>query len=426
MRLADRLREAAGIALTVPELADDARRCKARIELIVREQSEAVVLWHGQANGPLIRLVADGAAWAQTFSSAPAPGYQSLGALRRKIEGVAVEADELALAQALPFIERLLQRMREAAVDGKCSPDPAPDRAVLGHLHGRYVELGVTQAGSDWVYAETCGPAEAPALLMLHTAGADARQWHGVMGIESIRSQWQMHAFDLPGHGRSPLPAGTANWHWRLTQADYLRWVIQYMDAVGLERAVLIGCSMGAAIGLPLLAQHPERFAGAILLEVPYRSPGRRSPYLNSPDVHGGRLAAAWVGSLLSPTTPREGHNDATWVYSQSAPGVYDGDLAFYSDDFDAHAHTAGIDAGRTPLWLLTGDYDYSATPADSRSVAREIPGAQFVEMQGMGHFPMVEDPKALSRYLAQPLQQLRDHAMRQGGSKKTSRRRRQ
>jgi pimeloyl-ACP methyl ester carboxylesterase len=408
-----RLGEAARIALSVPELADDAQRCKARVELRIGQNGATVVLWQGAEGGPVIRLAADATIWTEVFSRAPAPGTHSLGALRRMVDGFAVDADELALAQALPFLERLIQRMREAMVDGRCSPEPRHERSALAHLRGCYVELGSTPAGSDWAYAESCGPVEAPALLMLHTAGADARQWHGLMGIEALRSQWQMHAFDLPGHGRSPLPAGRPNWHWKLTEADYVRWVIQYMDAVGLERVVLMGCSMGAAIALPLLAQYPERFVGATLLEVPYRSPGRRSPYLNSPEVHGGRLAAAWVGSLLSPTTPRAGHDDATWIYSQGAPGVYDGDLAFYSDVFDAHTHTAAIDSARTPLWLLTGDYDYSATPADSSRVAREIPGAQFIEMQGMGHFPMVEDPTALARWLEKPLQQLRERAMR-------------
>ena len=162
-----------------------------------------------------------------------------------------------------------------------------------------------------------------------------------------------------------------------------------------------------AAIGLALLAKHPDRFVGALLLEAPYCSPGRRSPYLNHPEVHGARLAAAWVGSLLSPSSPQAGRDQATWIYSQAAPGVYDGDLAFYSDDFDAAKHLPQIDAARTPLWLLTGDYDYSATPADSQRAAAEVAGAQFAPLPGFGHFPMVENPVGLLPHLAQPLREL-------------------
>lgn len=148
----------------------------------------------------------------------------------------------------------------------------------------------------------------------------------------------------------------------------------------------------------------------SILLEAPYCSPGRRSPYLDHPEVHGGRLGAAWVGSLLSPCSPQALRDRATWIYSQAGPGIYDGDLAFYSDDFDAHAHTAHIDTARTPLWLLTGDYDYSATPADSARVAHEVPGAQFEALPGYGHFPMVKNPDGLLPHLLAPLDALWVH----------------
>ena len=174
-----------------------------------------------------------------------------------------------------------------------------------------------------------------------------------------------------------------------------------------------MGCSMGSAIGLALLARHPERFAGAVLLEAPYRSPGRRSIYLDHPEVHGARLGAAWVGSLLSPSSPRAGRDDATWIYGQAAPGVYDGDLAYYSDDFDAHQHAPHISAARTPLWLMTGDYDYSATPADSRRVAAEIAGAHFAELPGFGHFPMIENPLRLLAHLQAPLQAIRQRLLK-------------
>ena len=133
--------------------------------------------------------------------------------------------------------------------------------------------------------------------------------------------------------------------------------------------------------------------------------------------VHGGRLSAAWVGALLSPHSPASGRDHATWIYSQSAPSVYDGDLVFYSDEFDARQHTQDIDTQRTPLWLLTGDYDYSATPADTQQVAQAIAGAHFQEMSGFGHFPMVENPDGLLPYLRSPLAALQARARGEEGA---------
>ena len=394
------LREALHSALLSPGLLAEAKRCRARIELRAAE-AEPLTLWAGADDGPLIALCAPENLWCEVFSALPAPGRQSLGALRRQCPEFEVKGSAIAIAQALPFIERLLSAMRDA-LKPLSAPRPA-DHSALAHISGRYLQLAT--ASADWVYAEQAGPGDAPPLLMLHTAGADSRQWHGLMGL--LRGSWRMQAFDLPGHGRSPLPDGLAGQDWRLTEAAYIAWVLGFMDAAGLDRVVLMGCSMGSAIGLALLAKHPDRFVGALLLEAPYCSPGRRSPYLDHPEVHGARLAAAWVGSLLSPSSPQAGRDQATWIYSQAAPGVYDGDLAFYSDDFDAAQHLPQIDAARTPLWRLTGDYDYSATPADSQRVAAEVAGAQFAPLPGFGHFPMVENPVGLMPHLAQPLREL-------------------
>jgi pimeloyl-ACP methyl ester carboxylesterase len=182
-----------------------------------------------------------------------------------------------------------------------------------------------------------------------------------------------------------------------------VQWVLGYLDACGLQRVVLMGCSMGSAIGLALLAR-PERFAGRCC----WRRRTAHWAAARHPEVHGSRLGAA-CRSLLSPASPVL--RDRYLIYSQAAPGIYDGDLAFYSDDFDAHAHTARIDTARTPLWLLTGDYDYSATPADSARVAQEVPGALFTALPGFGHFPMVENPEGLLPHLLSPLDALWQHA---------------
>lgn len=411
------LQAALARALADPALQADLAACPVGVTLVLEpeagEPAQRLVLHTGQGDAE-VACCARAAVWAEALALRPAVGFQSFGALRRRPDGVRIEGSELHWAQALPMLERLLPALRPS----ESAPPGAPRYFdALPHLRGSYQPL--TQDRSVWVYSEECGVTDAPALLMLHTAGSDARQWHGLMAQSELRAHWRMLAFDMPGHGRSPLPAGQANWTWRLNQDQYIDWVLRYLDAMQLERVVLMGCSMGAAIGLPLLARYPERFTGAVLLETPHHSPGRRSPYLNHAQVHGGRLSAAWVGALLSPHSPASGCDHATWIYSQSAPSVYDGDLAFYSDEFDARQHTPAIDTRRTPLWLLTGDYDYSATPADTQRVAQAIAGAQFQEMAGLGHFPMVENPDRLLPYLRDPLAALHARARAEKGALK-------
>lgn len=349
---------------------------------------------HVVVAGPAADVVVQAPAqvWDAMLAPLPAPGHQSFGAAQRAEPRLRVVAEPLAWAQALPMLERLIEAMRAAA-----HPVRDDDAELdLDRLDCRHRRIRWSDGRDTWVYEEAAGDPSQPVMLCLHTAGADARQWHGVMTDAALGRRWRMVAFDMPSHGRSPPPPGWRGEPWQLTAARYLDVITAWMDASGLQRVAVTGCSMGAAIGLAFLARRAPRAHGAILLETPWRSPGRRNDFLDHPAVHGGRFGAAWVQALLSPHSPAAHRRRATWIYAQSAPGVYEGDLAFYSDEFDAAHYTGDIDTRRTPLWLMTGDYDYSATPADTRKVAAAVPGAQFMQLDGFGHFPMTEDPQRL------------------------------
>jgi pimeloyl-ACP methyl ester carboxylesterase len=79
----------------------------------------------------------------------------------------------------------------------------------------------------------------------------------------------------------------------------------------------------------------------------------------------------------------------------------------FYSNDWDARADLRRIDTRRCCVSLLTGEYDYSCTPAMSEAVAKEIPGASLTVMPGMGHFPMIENYPEFQRYLLPELERM-------------------
>ena len=374
-----------------------------KLELWVRIVSGDDVLFEhaqGTSESPRVVVHASSVTWQEAFSLYPKSGYQSVGALYRLCPDFSIEAQPIDLMQALPTIELLLESARQI-VHQTLAPLIQTDD--LSQIRGEYLK---TPQG--WLYVESAGNPNLPAICMLHTAGADSRQWHGLMSMPEMLENWHMVAFDMPGHGRSALPDHTENWQWHLTQAFYSQTVNDFIQRRFKAPVILMGCSMGAAIGLELLANRSALFRAAILLETPYHSPGRRTPYLDHPKVHGARLAATWVASLLSPHSPLWRRKLATWIYSQGAPSVYDGDLAFYSDEFRASDHTATINTAATPLWLLTGDYDYSASPSETMRVAQEVKGSVFKEMKGFGHFPMTEDPERLYRlYLSDILSAL-------------------
>jgi pimeloyl-ACP methyl ester carboxylesterase len=72
----------------------------------------------------------------------------------------------------------------------------------------------------------------------------------------------------------------------------------------------------------------------------------------------------------------------------------------FYSVDWDGRQDLARIDTGLCKVSLLTGAYDYSCTPEMTREVAKAIPGSRVTIMEGMGHFPMIENYPVFRSFL--------------------------
>ena len=82
------------------------------------------------------------------------------------------------------------------------------------------------------------------------------------------------------------------------------------------------------------------------------------------PDVHGQEAAAGSVACLIAPTSPSADKWETLWHYMQGGPSIFLGDIHYYFADGDLrNADLAGLDADKCPLYLLTGEYDLSATP---------------------------------------------------------------
>ena len=241
-------------------------------------------------------------------------------------------------------------------------------------------------------------------LLCLHTAGADSRQYRHVMNDAAVTDRFRVVAFDLPYHGRSTPPDGWWLKKYRLTTASYLAIIRAVWQALGLARPVIMGCSMGGAILLKVAAEYQEELTGIVALEGTAYAPGRYNELLHHPAIHGGELCASYTYGLNSPKSPEASRRENWWYYSQSGPGVYQGDVHFYSLDWDARADLKRIDTNRCKVALLTGEYDYSCTPAMSEAVAAAIPGSRLSIMQGMGHFPMIENYPEFRPHLLQAL----------------------
>jgi pimeloyl-ACP methyl ester carboxylesterase len=127
---------------------------------------------------------------------------------------------------------------------------------------------------------------EGPPLLLLHGVGDNAFDWQWVM--PALAHTYQVYALDLPGSGGSakPLPD--------YSPAFFARFTTAFLDALGVERAAVVGNSLGGLVGLRLALSGPERVAALGL--VSSGGLGREVTYaLRSLALPGyGKLAVAW------------------------------------------------------------------------------------------------------------------------------------
>jgi pimeloyl-ACP methyl ester carboxylesterase len=266
---------------------------------------------------------------------------------------------------------------------------------------GRYLPVTIG-AEEHRIFIEEAG--HGIPLLCLHTAGNDSRQFRHVMNDKEITGRFRVIAFDLPFHGRSAPPD-----HWwlrkyRLTTDAYLEAIRAVWLALGLDRPLVMGCSMGGAIVLKLAALYQKELRGIVGLESSAYAPGRYNELLHHPAIHGGELCASYTYGLNSPFSPEVNRRENWWYYSQSGPGVYQGDVYFYSLDWDAREDIGNIDTRQCKVALLTGEYDYSCTPAMTEGAAAAITGSHYTLMKGMGHFPMIENYAGFRPYLLDAL----------------------
>ena len=140
-----------------------------------------------------------------------------------------------------------------------------------------------------------------------------------------------------------------------------------------------MGCSIGGRIVLHLALDHPEKFRAVIGLQsAAHTAPYYDISWLNRPDVHGGETCAAWISGLCSRRMRHlDGRWESLWHYMQGGPGVFKGDLFFYTIDGDIRGRLGGIDTSKIPVYMLTGEYDYSGSPADTEGSRRRISTAR-------------------------------------------------
>ena len=265
----------------------------------------------------------------------------------------------------------------------------------------------ITADGVQSVIAEAGDPND-PALLLIHGFGGSTYCYRDVMEPLAARG-WHVIAIDLPGFGLSEKSWGRDYSH--KAQATF---ALAVLDQLNVDRAVLLGHSMGGNVISWMLALAPERVAALAYIDAAVAQP--KSGGSSSPSAAGAllevppirRLARIVIRSTFTPATFGELLSSAFAVKSAVTPTLIAGyaasaqlrdwDLALLGIIRDGARNalpdslaSLSAAAGAPPTLILWGEDD-SWVPLKSGEVLRaDLPAAEWVVLTGVGHVPFEE-----------------------------------
>ncbi len=214
------------------------------------------------------------------------------------------------------------------------------------------------------------------AVVFLHAGLLDSRQWE--RQLETFGERHRTIAYDVRGYGRSPAPTEPYRLHEDL---------LALLDALGIERAVLVGNSMGGKTAIDATLAAPERITtlvavGAAVSGLSFRAYS---------DDQGARAEAAWMAGDY------EGAADV-WL-EVWAPLCTDDrlrEIAYTNAaiDFDELELAGDPPAAgrlgelRVPTLVLVGDTEVQGIVDSCRKIAADVDGARLELMEGADHLP--------------------------------------
>lgn len=223
--------------------------------------------------------------------------------------------------------------------------------------------------------------------------------------LPALAASHRVVAPDLRGFGESPQPGED------YADADD---VAHLLDALGIDRAAVVGSSYGGRIALELAARHPERVASLVLLNAAYRGlevtdpdvlafGEREDELLEAGDVAGA--TALNVDFWLLPEVPEAVRADVARMQRRA----FEVQLAADEQDPPPRAERIDVDAAAigVPTLVVSGDRDVAHHRDIARLLAREIPGAELVELDWAGHLPSVERPDEMAALILDRLDRL-------------------
>jgi 3-oxoadipate enol-lactonase len=247
-------------------------------------------------------------------------------------------------------------------------------------------------------YSRVDGPPDAPVLVLGPSLGTDLRLFDAQ--VTALAGGYRIIRFDLPGHGRTPAPAGP------YSILGMARDVVALLDGRGIGRFHYVGVSIGGAIGQQLAVAHPERLlsltvcASAARFADPESWPQRAATVR----AHGTEAMLAsrpgtWFTQRFLDTHPREAERLLDMLRATTAEGYAGCCEAIATFDLRDRLHTITV-----PTLAIAGGEDPATPPEMVRRIAEGVRHGRFVVIDDAAHLVNVERPDQVNAALREHL----------------------
>jgi pimeloyl-ACP methyl ester carboxylesterase len=257
-------------------------------------------------------------------------------------------------------------------------------------------------------YAAASGPAKLP-VIAIHGLTRNSADFETIAPLIA-QSGRRVLAVDVRGRGKSDRAPDPMTYQ----PLNYAHDVLALMDQAGVSRAVFLGTSMGGLITMALAAIRSKVIAAAIINdvgpEVAKEGLARIAAYSGQPvDTPGWAEAAAYVKSINAVAFPR--YTDADWdAFARRVfrIGTEGSPVLDYDPDIAVPIRAAGAKALVPNLWpmfsrltkarpvlLVRGENSDLLSEAIAAKMRKRAPKMDFVEVPGVGHAPMLDEPEA-------------------------------
>ncbi|HEX9708866.1 MAG TPA: alpha/beta hydrolase [Candidatus Thermoplasmatota archaeon] len=274
-------------------------------------------------------------------------------------------------------------------------PYPYPVHFLPLTLYGEDVRLA-------FMDVPPTGPANGRAVVLLHGANFFGEYWAGT--IEALAAEgYRVVVPDQIGFGRSSKPLIPYNFH------DMAANTRRLLEALGIERAAIVGHSMGGMLGTRFAFSYPEATTHLVLVNQIGLTDARiQRPWRDTEAVYRGVLDQSWEGALR---TIRRYFVEWKPEYEKYARVHYGWTL---SGDWPRFARVRArvfqmIYADpvvyerphvKAPTLVIGGEEDGPRFPELARAVADAIPDSELVLIENVGHNPHLESPEVFRRHL--------------------------